>query len=397
MAKPRKSAKQSKTTDQTDVPIEASVEDAVVLGEAVIEDVNTSAEEAAETDTSEDVSGELVESDEPENESVDDMISQETITTKPESRSVFLPMVLGGAVAAGLGFGFSQYVGPMFGGQDDLTPTVQAQANRIAQLQEQLDGLEIPTAAPDLTADVEALRDGLATATNDINATLHGVDARLIEVEKGPTADGSLSETAFAAYDREIADLRAMIEAQTAEMAGVLGLAASSQDDALAAATAAIARAALTRVQAALDVGEPFASALADLEDATGRSVPDALALVSEDGVPTLGGLQDSFPEAARAALAVTRSEETDGGVAGFLKSTLGVRSVEPRAGDDPDAVLSRAEAAVREGRLSDAFAEIEGLPESGRAELTSWMAAATKRSEALSAFAAVSDAINAN
>ncbi|MGB0440740.1 MAG: molybdopterin-binding protein, partial [Paracoccaceae bacterium] len=45
-----------------------------------------------------------------------------------------------------------------------------------------------------------------------------------------------------------------------------------------------------------------------------------------------------------------------------FLKTQLGARSLEPREGDDPDAVLSRMEAAAREGRFGDVEAEADHI-----------------------------------
>jgi hypothetical protein len=69
-----------------------------------------------------------------------------------------------------------------------------------------------------------------------------------------------------------------------------------------------------------------------------------------------------------------------------FLRSQTGARSLAPRAGDDPDAVLSRAEAAVRDGRLREALAELEALPPAAAAELAPWRARAEQRVEALDA-----------
>jgi len=117
-----------------------------------------------------------------------------------------------------------------------------------------------------------------------------------------------------------------------------------------------------------------------------GIALPPVLAEAAEGGVATRANLTEAFPDAARAALAVARKAEADGGLAGFVKSQLGARSLEPRDGDDPDAVLSRAEAAVREGRLADAIAEIDTLPEAARAEMSDWLARATTRREALAA-----------
>ena len=68
---------------------------------------------------------------------------------------------------------------------------------------------------------------------------------------------------------------------------------------------------------------------------------------------------------------------------------------MEPREGNDPDAVLSRAEAALREGRLTDALAELEALPEEGRAELSDWAGQAANRLAAVNAAQSLSETLN--
>jgi len=64
----------------------------------------------------------------------------------------------------------------------------------------------------------------------------------------------------------------------------------------------------------------------------------------------------------------------------------LGARSVAPREGDDPDAVLSRAEAAVRSGDLDTALTEIAALPDVAQSAIADWQANAETRLEAKSA-----------
>ena len=83
--------------------------------------------------------------------------------------------------------------------------------------------------------------------------------------------------------------------------------------------------------------------------------------------------------------------------MAAFLQNQLGTRSLEPREGNDPDAVLSRVEAAVRQGDLSAALTEIEALPEAGRAEMADWEAAALLRASALDSAADLADRLSQN
>ena len=125
--------------------------------------------------------------------------------------------------------------------------------------------------------------------------------------------------------------------------------------------------------------------------------VPAALSDVAADGVAQLSTLQAEIPDAARAALAAARATETDGGLGGFLKRQLGARSVAPREGDDPHAVLSRLEAAVREGRLDAALAEAEALPSEAQAAMQDWIDAAQARVDAQSATEALVQRVAAN
>jgi len=156
-------------------------------------------------------------------------------------------------------------------------------------------------------------------------------------------------------------------------------------------------RAGISRLLSALESGAPFEGALADLQEA-GAEVPEALTAVAATGVTPVTDLQQYFPDAARAALAIARStdgaSDGSGGFTSFLRTQLGARSLEPREGNDPDAILSRAEAATREGRLSDALSEIEALPDDAKAEFSAWSERATERLNALRAAQDLSEAL---
>jgi len=122
--------------------------------------------------------------------------------------------------------------------------------------------------------------------------------------------------------------------------------------------------------------------------------VPAVLAANAELGVPTLADLKLGFTAPARAALDASR-RELAGGSAGqrigaFLQTQLGARSTVPRDGDGPDAILSRAEAAIAEGALNAALAELSGLPAAGQAEMADWVAMAQTRIDAQAAIAAL-------
>lgn len=320
----------------------------------------------------------------------------------------FVPLVLGGIVAAGLGFG-AAYIW-----QRDATAAqradLAAQSDQIAALALQVAALPAPADPAPVLARLDAADTAFAALQSDIAATLTGLDSRLTEVEKAPNGDGTLSDTAIAAWQRELEDLRAEIGTQQARMQDLANAAtvqldqtrveaAAIEQNATDAAAAATARAALARVQAALDSGVPFEAALAELRLAA--DVPTALSDLAADGVPTITALQTDFPAAARAALAVARIEglagEEGGGFGAFLRNQFDVRSVTPQDGETADAILSRAEDALRQNRLSDAMAEVAALPEVVRAEMADWTQAAESRAAALAAADALSLSLTEN
>jgi hypothetical protein len=69
--------------------------------------------------------------------------------------------------------------------------------------------------------------------------------------------------------------------------------------------------------------------------------------------------------------------------VANFVRTQVGVRALTPRDGNDPDAILSRAEAALTVGDLAQALAELATLPVPAQDALAAWRAQAQLRLDA--------------
>ena len=148
--------------------------------------------------------------------------------------------------------------------------------------------------------------------------------------------------------------------------------------------------AAAAALQAALSSGGARETALADLQAA---GVEPPAVLTGE--VATLAQLRAEFPAAARDGLAAAlkSSSANDGamGVIGnFLRVQTGARSVEPREGGDPDAVLSRADAAVKAGDIAGALEQIGALPQPGQDAMSGWVAQARTWVEANAALSAL-------
>lgn len=307
-------------------------------------------------------------------------------------RSGFVPLVLGGIVAAGLGVGGARVMFPDgWPGTGDsaaletLTAQLAKQTQLVGALEKRLAAQEDkPAPQADLTPVTNAV-DALRAEAADLGAKLAALDTRLTELEKRPSEGGANAAT-VEAYEREVKALRDAMEKQKSEVDALV--AAAEEDKASAEVTAqqAMIRSAVSRIRIAMDTGAEFTDALSDLKSA-GVAVPSALTEAAENGIATMAQLSADFPAAARKALNASRKAAGDGGnVWNFLRNQLGMRSLEPKEGADPDAVLSRAESALADGRLNDALAELDVLPEEGRVELTDWMAAATRRAEAVAA-----------
>lgn len=345
----------------------------------------------------------------------------------------FVPLVLGGVIAAGLGYG-AAYMGLAATEQDTgteeaisaLQATLAEQTESLSALTTRASALEDELAAlppaPD-PVDLSPLAEDIAaveTRIDSIAGQVSGLTDRVAYLETLPLGEGGEGGDNTAAMAAAVAQLQAQIQeqsenlsaqqAQNAALAEEIRTIAAEAEASISAAEeraaarvgAATAQAALGQLRIAVASGAPFAEALADVTAGSSVELPEALAAAAETGVPTLDELQSTFPAAARAALPVALRDTAGEGAmdrfTAFLQSQVGGRSLEPREGDDPDAVLSRAEAAVREGDLSGAIAELEALPEEARSEMAAWVASAESRLNAmaaLDAFAAALDGTN--
>jgi hypothetical protein len=337
----------------------------------------------------------------------------------------FWPVFLGGVVAAGLGSAATIWVLPHL---------------PAGWLPEQPDTQAVAQVAPDI--DVAAIRNEAVAAAQA--ATAEQIDALRAEMAQAPAAaDAPAGPTVedLAALRQQVeaqAALREQVEAQAAQIQDLASrpqidpdLAArvqtlAEQADTLeqqlqTAAQAAQAQinaaqaeaqqlqeaaaettrraeavAAVAALQAALDRGVTPDEARQTLEG-VGIEAPEALTRE----VPSLDSLQASFPEAARAALRASLRQDSAAGngslFGNFIRAQTGARSVEPREGTDPDAILSRADAAVEEGRIADAVTEIEALPEPGKTAtaMAEWLAGATAYRDAQAALSDLSAPAN--
>jgi hypothetical protein len=377
--------------------VEEVVDDTI---EAVVEDATDAPVEDAEIVEAGDDAVEILESDPvdaPEAEGVPVIASEPIRETIVERKSGFVPLVLGGIVAAGIGIASAEYIFPdglPFGSAAteklDLESALKLQTGRIDDLTKQLEAQPtVDTAALDAAvAAVGDLQSQIGTVADNVT----GLEARITDLEARPNSDGS---GVSAAMEKELVDLRASLDVQKGELAQMIDEAQSKKQSAEDTARQSRARGAVTRILVALEGGAPFADALADVEANSDIDVAEALVQTAAEGVPTLAALNESYPDAARAALAAVRAGDTGGGVGSFFAKQFGTRSVAPREGDDPDAVLSRVGAAVETGNIADALAEADALPDVAKAELADWTVQADLRLSAAREAEALANSLN--
>jgi len=348
-------------------------------------------------------------------------------TTPPAPKGGAGWAIVGGVVAAALGFGLAQVV-PQGWPLQDTTARFQTLGQQIATLEGRLAAQESePRLSPEalgammqrlsaLEGTAEALS-GAADSVSAINTKIQEVEAQVATIasdraaldtriqdiesrlQSGSLADSADLDALRTVIETERARLNEQAEAIRSELQAELAAllqearaeAAILQDEAAKAQVAGILRGGILMLRAALDSGESLAPGLQALAEA-GIDIPPDLA-AQADGVATLASLRDAFPDAAREALALARSglsEEPGAGARfwAFLLRQVGARSLAPRAGDDADAVLSRAEAALRAGDLPATLTELAALDAGVAAPFAEWRARASSRLAAQTALA---------
>jgi hypothetical protein len=320
----------------------------------------------------------------------------------PPRRSGILAPLLGGALAAIGGFALAHFnvlgLATPTAPQDrsPLTAQIQDLAARQTQTAEKLSA-DLAAA----TARLDELEAQPAPEAPDLSR-LDALDQRLAAIEAMP-ADGNANTAALTAkladLERRLtalpttdpsADLQKQLDEALARLDAAETDATTRASEAEAAATAATRAMALDALEGAITEGRPFTAELKALADPT---LSTALGPLAETGVPSLATLQASFPDAAREALRLARDISAEDGwtdrLVDFLASQTGARSVAPREGTTPDAILSRADFALSEGRVAEALAELDTLDPAMKAPLDPWITQAKSHVAAAAALSA--------
>ena len=322
-----------------------------------------------------------------------------------------LGFVAAGACVALISFGAALYTsgnGPFQSKATELEARLAAQSQEISALKTRMAQQDNTAALQGLQAQMDVLRTivtDLAALQVEIeqvssaqNATAERLGGRLDDLENQLLRQSDISPASVADLAQQSAALTQVQNQIAEQQTALVELTAAfeqKQAETQSVAQQILTRGAVSQLIGTLESGAPFAFAIAGLQDFEDLLSP-ALVAAAPYGVPTAAVLSRAFPEQSRAALLAARTNDTpqtNGGnrVGDFLRNQLGMRSIAPRTGTDPDAVLSRAEAAVQAGQVSDALNELTALPKSAQTAMAGWIEQAKLRQAAQRAVATLS------
>ncbi len=355
-----------------------------------------------------------------------DPVRQKPVVAEPVARSISPLLVIAGfalgSVAAGvIGYGIALKTLPA--PQDDnaksvaliksMDSRVADLENRVATVETDNPGIDLATIRSDLDALTGALKDEMSSLTARVDKAEQQLSSALgsLETSKQGVAEtlgeagadlGQSASELLTRYGGEIESLKSEVAAQISRAddlsrriddvssrtsEGFAAARAKVQELATSAKTAAkqidlaVARA---RLRAAVEGGKSYLGALADITATHDIAVPEALGKSAAEGVVSMATLRSAFPAAARKALKASLIPDENASfgqrLGAFLKSQIGARSLDEKDGDDPDAILSRAEAELDRGNLQAAVDLVATLPEPGVAAMNDWLTKAGLR-----------------
>ena len=223
------------------------------------------------------------------------------------------------------------------------------------------------------------------------------IESRLAALETRPEPAPTVAAPAPAAPPVDLTPLQSRLDALTTRLDAVE--AHPPADPKTEAAARVIA---VTALRQAATGSAPFANELAAMAALGGEtSQISALQPLAEAGVPSKADLIATFPAVAEqvriAAAKVDPGASLVDRLTASASSLVSVKPSGPVAGTSATAILSRMEAAVRDGKLEEALRESEGLDAIARAPLADWAAKARQRIEIDTALAGLQAAKPSN
>ena len=327
-----------------------------------------------------------------------------------KKNSIFIPMLFGGLLAGIVGFVASYFI---FSFNQPMAKPASS------QVEENVNNKIAKNAANDerLESSVNALQTILFTVQNDLRKveerislksadleiisilekTLKDVVARVETIEVLASdmtekvsklenrSEVQISPDNFTkTYNEKFDKLKISMDILKTEVNSILDAAKKQKYQAEEVEKRSRALSLLNNIREAVKADRAFSTSLQEFEQLTKLSIPKSLRDASLGGIVTMEELLVNFPDAARLAISVDRSESSYDGTREslfrFLKIQLQARSVVPKVGDDTDAILSRAEAALKRDELHLAIKELTLLKPSAKAVMAQWTDIAQQR-----------------
>ena len=316
-----------------------------------------------------------------------DAVETEAVQDVPPVRRSGLGLVAAALLLGGAGTALAWYDPLGWRGENPLQAEITALATRLDASD------SAGKALADRLAALESAPEPLpGVSPEDLAALAAAVKANemvLAELKAAPALGDEVSAVQVAALAEAVDQLKQQVAGlgngpsdadaiKTAVDAALAERAVAQENEAKAAVEAAQQQAArieaVEQLRRAARTGAPFADLLPALD---GLPLAPVLTEAADRGLVTQQALAEAFPAAARKALDSALRAETGDGIGerlySFLRIQTGARSLEPREGNDPDAVLSRAEAAVQSGQVQVALDELAALPPEAQAEMADW------------------------
>jgi len=272
--------------------------------------------------------------------------------------------------------------------------TLDEMASRLTKLESARPAPPAGVADPAIAARMTALDGDVKTIGQRSDALAASVAEASKRADAAAAAVAALAQKVAAAPQPSVqkSDFDALASRVTAvelsEKSMEAALAKRPQGDDRAGRLAAAA----TALKSAVERGDAFAAELAALK-ALGAD-PKSVAVLepfASTGLPKPTVLAREFSDLQPALLRAAGAAPHDGG--GFLEKLqlhaeklVRIHPVEEVAGDDPAAIIERAEVKTSRGDFAGALTELAALPEAARAPAAAWMKQAQMRVAALDA-----------
>jgi hypothetical protein len=290
----------------------------------------------------------------------------------------------------GLAVWFLGAVPPQPGGDRDSTL-----AAKVAALDRRISALTTPSAPrqPDLEARLaalEAARSSASPASDPrLSERIGALELRLNDMaremaRREEPASRASDESAAATNPRDVPALTARVASLEQRLRELKP--AASSDRAVRLGLAAM------ELRLAVERGSPFSTELA----AVSRLLDDPselapLKAVADIGLPAPGALAQALSKLTPTMLTAAGKEGSrEGSMLDRLEAgaerLVRIRRIDDPPGDDPAAVIARAEIKATHGDIAGSLAEIDKLPDKVRAPASAWIGSARARLAALDA-----------